>query len=158
MPPTTRVWLQRILSLQSPRALPRIFPIVSVILDDWWNCLNPQDTAVLLEKSGHWLNSTGRRIIELDKIYRATLPQTRISICCLKCGTCYTNFTYLHFPFQTAFGNSRTQSWQTSCIPTAQAPHSSEQSERLRRCLGRYRISYSGLSMFFHFRLNTDVF
>lgn len=87
MPPTTRVWLQRILSLQSPKALPRIFPIVSVILDDWWNCLNPQDTAVLLEKSRHWLNSTGRWI-ELDKIYRATLPQTRISICCPKCGTC----------------------------------------------------------------------
>lgn len=67
MPPTTRVWLQRTLSLQSPRALPRIFPIVSVILDDWWNCLNPQDTAGLQEKSGHWLNSTGRWI-DLDKI------------------------------------------------------------------------------------------
>lgn len=85
MPPTTRVWLQIILSLESPRALPRIFPIVSVILDDWWNCLNPRDTAVLLEKSGHWLNSTGRWI-ELDKIYRGTRPQTHISIRCLKCG------------------------------------------------------------------------
>jgi len=87
MPPTTRVWLQRKLSLQSPRALARIFPIVSVILDDWWNCLNPPDTAVLLEMSGHWLNSTGRWI-ESDKIYRAPLPQTHISICCLTGGIC----------------------------------------------------------------------
>lgn len=149
MPPTTRVWLQRILSLQSPRALPRIFPIVSVILDDWWNCSKPQDTAAMLEKWGHWMNSTGRWR-ELDKIYRATLPQARISICCLKCGIC-TVLTVLIFTFRFRQLLVTAEPIANILHPSSSGSCLSEQWKRLR-CLGRYCTSHSRLAMFSHFR------
>lgn len=114
MPPTTRVWLQCILSFQSPRALPRIFSIVSVTLDDWRNWLNPQDTAVLLEKPGHWLNSPRKRR-ELGEIYRAALPQTHQHLFPKVWTMWNTDFRQL-----SAIPEPRDD--KNLCIPGAQAP------------------------------------
>lgn len=151
MPPTTRVWLQSILSFQSPRALPRIFPIVSVTLDDWRNWLNPRDTAVLLEKPGHWLNSPGKRI-KLSEIYRAALPQTHHHLLPEVWAMCNTDFTSLHFPFQTAVSNTRTQRWQKSRHPSSSGSHLPEEPKRLWQCLFRQFMLCPRLTVFFHFR------